>query len=480
MRKNIASLCGLSVAALLSVFTACNKLSKSSIAATTDTVIVKSNVVVVDTSQYTLVSSATQLAQGTYVFLYKPSLADLRHNGDFNTGNIIIGTTGEGYLRKIISATNDVQSITLNTQQARLEDIFQQGTITFSAGSVAGSVLQYDFSNTQLTGTANNGLVATSGSLTMNTVQNYVLQFRDGSLTNFYASCDNGSLSAHLQLNATADAAGTTTGATTLKTLSGTTTVWVKNIPLVITNELTLNASSSCAATGAVNDNISVTNNEQFSMCTTYSGGAWVNNNNIIPASVVTATAQPGAPNLTANCDIIPLMNVKFYGVTGSSLMLPLKHSIAGNRSATTADWDFMAGVSLQPAVSEVAAVLGYSLPDYNTYWNTEAVNYVTPYQVLKISGDNQTGTASHYLPAPIVVRVIDNSGTKQAGVPVYFTVTSGGGSLSYYNATTDANGIASGYWQLGNSSGAQTVAVTVKKANGTQIPGSPVVFTAN
>ena len=481
MRKLISSLFVLSVTATMSVFTACNKLSKSTTAPDISPIIVKNNVVVIDTTQYTLISTASQLTQGTYVFLGKSAtLADIRHNGDFATGNIIVGYTGEGYLRKITAASNDAQTITLTTDQARLEDIFQQGLITFNTGTPDNSIFQYPFSNTELYNAAGTKVQLTGGSLLLNTLQTFTLQFADGKLSSLSANGVNGSLAANMQLIVNAANASSFNSSNTLQTFTTTSTIWAGKVPLVITTEIDLVANLSGTASGAVNDTLTINNNEAYSLNTAYNAGAWANTNNFLPATILSGNVTPGASGIAATCDIIPQVNIKFYGVTGSSLAFPYKSSITGNKSATTADWDFSAGLYLQPTINEVAGILGYSLPDYNTSWSTESATYVSPYQLIKLSGDHQTGAAGNYLPQPVEVRVIDNRGIKQPGVLVTFAVTSGGGSMSYYTATSDANGIVVGYWQLGTGTGAQTLSASAKKADGTSIAGSPVVFTAN
>ena len=98
-----------------------------------------------------------------------------------------------------------------------------------------------------------------------------------------------------------------------------------------------------------------------------------------------------------------------------------------------------------------------------------------TPTTLLKISGDNplQQG-AGTTLVNPFIVEVRDQNDAAFEGVPVTFTVTSGGGTLSVENAETDANGRAQSTLTLGTDVGENTVEVTVEDIQQTQI------FTAN
>lgn len=91
------------------------------------------------------------------------------------------------------------------------------------------------------------------------------------------------------------------------------------------------------------------------------------------------------------------------------------------------------------------------------------------PASSLRVSaGNNQSGTVGAALPAPIVAIVTDAVGNPKAGVPVTFTVASGGGSLSTSSVITDSNGLASVTWTLGTGVGAQAVTATS--------PGLPAV----
>ena len=84
---------------------------------------------------------------------------------------------------------------------------------------------------------------------------------------------------------------------------------------------------------------------------------------------------------------------------------------------------------------------------------------------LVKISGDAQTGTAGSRLSDPFIVEVRDQNDVAFAGVPVTFSVTAGGGSLSTTTDTTDANGRASTRLTLG-AVGANTVKAIIDVAD--------------
>jgi adhesin/invasin len=71
-------------------------------------------------------------------------------------------------------------------------------------------------------------------------------------------------------------------------------------------------------------------------------------------------------------------------------------------------------------------------------------------------------GVVGEVLPAPLTVKVADNSGNPVAGVVVTFAVADGGGSLSRTADTTTLAGVASTSWRLGDRTTAQRVTATV------------------
>ncbi|MDZ8055084.1 MAG: N,N-dimethylformamidase beta subunit family domain-containing protein [Aulosira sp. ZfuVER01] len=88
-----------------------------------------------------------------------------------------------------------------------------------------------------------------------------------------------------------------------------------------------------------------------------------------------------------------------------------------------------------------------------STYQNANYfcdILFIPGSNLIKVSGDNQGGQVGTALLNPLVVQVKDNFGNPQSGATVNFTITSGGGSLSYSIVLTDSNGQASTVLTLG------------------------------
>lgn len=86
-------------------------------------------------------------------------------------------------------------------------------------------------------------------------------------------------------------------------------------------------------------------------------------------------------------------------------------------------------------------------------------------------SGDGQTAIVATALPSQLRVEVIDN-GSPVSGRTVAWATT-GGGSVTA-SSDTDASGIATSQWTLGQSAGLQSASATLSGAG-----GSPIGFTA-
>ena len=94
-----------------------------------------------------------------------------------------------------------------------------------------------------------------------------------------------------------------------------------------------------------------------------------------------------------------------------------------------------------------------------------EAKTVLPPRTLVKISGDNQTGSTGVALPQPFVVEVRDTNGKPASGITVTFTVSGGGGSLNRETMRTNASGRAWTRLTPGDNPGTNTVRVSVRRS---------------
>lgn len=93
-------------------------------------------------------------------------------------------------------------------------------------------------------------------------------------------------------------------------------------------------------------------------------------------------------------------------------------------------------------------------------------------------AGNNQVGKANEYLNSLLWVEVKDAEGRPFNGVKVDWAVSSGGGSVDSARTTSKDGGFASNKWKLGSGT-PQQVTVSVKRADGSHVKGSPLIFNA-
>jgi hypothetical protein len=102
-------------------------------------------------------------------------------------------------------------------------------------------------------------------------------------------------------------------------------------------------------------------------------------------------------------------------------------------------------------------------------------IEVATSATVVVNAGNNQAAMVGTAVPTAPSVLVRDLSNNPLAGVPVTFSVTSGGGYLTSASATTNASGVATlGSWVLGSPAALNTLSATAAGA------GTPASFTAS
>jgi hypothetical protein len=105
------------------------------------------------------------------------------------------------------------------------------------------------------------------------------------------------------------------------------------------------------------------------------------------------------------------------------------------------------------------------------------ALGVGAPTSIEMVAGDDQNATVGQAVPIDPSVIVRDVDGNPLGGIPVTFTVTSGGGTVSDNTPVTGSDGVATvGEWRLGTAVGDNTISAEV---TGQDLSGSPVVFSA-
>lgn len=458
---------------------------------------VDTGVVVIDTTVYTLISDSAELAQG----IYKYTFGQRKRDDIIVNGNIIVGTTGDGYLRKVISQSQDRGQLTLLTDKADLEDLFVYAEFLFPIvfTNMTGfnmmshlegiSINNLDdgfelslqdvvlFQNSSCTFTAN-------GTLRFDPDFNNKFILKERNLNKFETALFTSSFNSDLDLNFSVNNAFSIEDQ--IITIAKYSKRVYKNVGLIpfggkIT--ITLKAKYSLSFDAPLELSTGFTSNNTITFGANLQNGNWKpiwepeSDNSLHPLNF-----EMPEFTVTQKLEIIPEINIKFMDLAGPFFNINGYEELEYAIATESLDWNSNINVGLKSYIGITAFDL--SAWDFGTLTDKEifaadTTLWEAPSSLEIFSGNNQTGVLGQQLPDPIIVKVEDSRGETFANIPVHFAVTSGGGTVQSASVMTDADGYAQTTWTLG-STGSQQVSASVLKANGENITGSPVTFTAN
>ena len=484
---------------VLAILSSCKK-SEDSVTNKPNSVIVtptgltlQYNVHIIDTTKYKLNNDLKLLNQGIYQFTGNFD------NINYNINDVILGYSNSGYLRKVTAVSKSGNTITLTTTQAAMTDAFKDGDISFdlntdslqSISSLGPMNRKLSLSSMRYSIPINNFMLyqkgplsvsLQNGNLSINPSFHFDINFSKGVLNNFEVSCQNASLTGNFNLLFSASQPTSVFNTTdTLKKSKEIIRVWISGVPIPVEVDFNILSKFALSLNAAVNKQVNFSISNSINLGVFYNNSNWTNTHSFVSANSFTLTQSNGPTGVNVNFAIIPDISFKFYGVIGPKVSLAVKSNLIGNVASPALDWDFSVGAWLEPTFGiDVNNILSKQLPSYSKTFSSDTVKYTSPALINKISGDNQTGNINSSLPQPIKIQVLDSWGKKQSNVPVYFTVTAGGGSVSPASILTDSAGYAAAYWKLGSAQTIiQNVQVTSKKSNGSLIKNAPVEFAA-
>lgn len=458
----------------------------------------RENVHVIDTTLMSLDFMASDFTTGTYVFNTSGTPPPLLVN------DVIVGAQGEGYIRKIISVTTNGTVVTCQTTQGTMEDVFSEASFSFnidmndmSTGKTSG--LSYDTSNVMLYSNGPIEIRLLNGSVSFN--PNWLFDFKftaDGGITNFEMSTTNSSYNATAQIQLTASQAiNLFTEVDTLKRYSQLFIKYVPAGPILIPVVFRVNADWIVRSSADLDAAVSSTVNfhsaaSDVNLGVKFSNDLWQGIHSISPTTTYDITSPEGEVSLGFNYAVEPVISVKLYGLAGPYASVGILTKSKGTVSLPSLDWDLhseawlkgTAGLRMDLDV-DLAPLCIFGDGSINIHENykdsleSTHIMFDAPTQIQYVLGNNQSGTSSQPLTNPLKVKVKNSLGLAQKGVPVYFTVASGGGSLNLTSILSDQNGFAEAQWTLGNTPGEQTLQVSAKNGSGDLLSGAPFTFSA-
>ena len=130
------------------------------------------------------------------------------------------------------------------------------------------------------------------------------------------------------------------------------------------------------------------------------------------------------------------------------------------SRNSDRTDSDGYAEISFTPTADGETVVEAYATGLSSAFFTVFTGE--PPSDIVKVSGDNQSGQPGARVANPFVVEVVDENDDPVSGVTVNFAVTAGGGSVSPESATTNNSGRAQTRLTLGDEPGDNRVAARV------------------
>ena len=461
------------------------------------------NVVVILEDNSELISSESELSTGIYKFQFTQSVPEIEVN------DVIVGDEGLGFIRRVSSVDINDNTITVQTTQGTMEDVF--GNVSFGLSTNLSGLnrmsapvservnyeyfadgvsrnsnsFEYSFNDVSIFETANVNFKISQGSLTYNPDFMFDFDYSFFSIDRFeFGTGDsqfNGDATFALTIN---NGISIPIQEKTLYENSKSFVTLVSGVPVVTTVFFKLKAKFEISAENSFTYSKRVQSINTISLGAVYENGSWSPAGNIDSDFIQHPIDLDNNYNtLTETVALVPEVTIAFNGINGPFIEPSISGNFAINASNISDDWDAFLNAKSEIKFGASIGVLGIDLVNLTlaSYDIFELPIWNAPDNVeIDETTNNQTGNQGEQLAEPIRVRVLDNSGIFYLkDVPVYFNVTSGSGTISSETVMTDDNGYAEVNWTLGDSAEPQTVEATVKKADGSNIPNTPKVFNA-
>ncbi len=448
--------------------------------------IIYDNVVVVDSNLFKLSSTQAELENGIYKYRGSANQKSL-----FRPGNILLGYTGEGYLRKVTQVSISGGDLVFQTVQATLEEAFKRLDFhsdldlgnAFSASKNQDFKLNIPLPSGFLTHPNEKSWINLSnGNLLLDPNFSFDIDLTDSVVNYMKLGTDR----SKIRLDYTVDFGvkqalfSTSLDSSLFKKdlikVNKVLVTWVGYVPIVTVPELTF----SLSATGLVNyfnTEIDIVSEHIFSAGIEYS------DQTVIPYADYDSnnSLDVGAVGEDFNFNFFlratPKLTFKIYGVAGPYLSTPVGHAgFSGTIDAITEDFDANVTLKAFTRYGIMANLFKFFEGQNYYYQNTHYTNtlYEFPYQISHVSGDLQSANANQTLSEPIIVKAKDSRGNPIPFVNVYFSPSDVGASVSQQVVKTNILGEASVHWTIG-SNASQFLYIKIRGADGVDIDNTSV-----
>jgi hypothetical protein len=418
-----------------------------------------------------------------YKFVVRDSIKGLR------AGAVMVGSQHGGFLRRVVSVERGGgDTLVVATTDATLTEAVDTGSFAISVPLEPSASETFSADGQLRMGTArftylDPGIAPAGARWPINNVKLYENSVcRGGACSNLSLTLTTGYIDLSGSFDVNVDVGTKVRGHVLMKGSTGISA----DVALVASDRLAFSgekviASYTMAFVGVVSGYVSVDLVAQFStevhgsaqITTGFDGkatyefggrydGGWQSVSSFTPEfnrHALDFTLSGGA---VTRVSIVPRVKATVWGVSTGVFSpepyLEYSRQVDGARSESTsrlrAGVDAEASVNLKFATINIAEYRrSFTGPSITLFERTESLG-AGSLRLQVASGNGQQGTAGTRLANPITVKVLDGNGGAVGGIPVDFSVTGGGGSLSTSRAVSNAAGLAAAEWTLGPSPG--------------------------
>lgn len=444
------------------------------------------NVKIIDSLEYPLTSSMDQITNGIYQFKGR--------NLNIEEGDVIVGEEGYGFLRKVKEVQEENDSVMIVTEAASLDELFKSGVLQLNfseenliKGQGKISDESYSFNNIEIYSENGLDLTLLSGSAEYKFDWKFDINFNDSEKQVKIASSDS-YFHTNFSLELNAERKFEIISATkTLKKWNYhfriTVPVIVMGVPIkfpvIVEMQNFLDIDYKGEVNGRFKRKMEFETRNEMDLGVEYLNGSWNEHFALNTFNDVSIGDREGFANTKLQTALVLKTRFLIYGLAGPFIDNGL-HGDANLAVSMEEDWNFKTDAYLKSTIGIHGGTFFKSLQDFYPSFKSESISFETPYNIKKISGDNQIGKTSKTLAEPIKVQVLNSNGQPESGVHVYFQTEENNGRALPNTIPTDENGMAETRWELGSSADKiQTLEAVVKKADGNPIGGAPLNFMA-
>ncbi|MAM30546.1 MAG: hypothetical protein CMC13_16135 [Flavobacteriaceae bacterium] len=461
---------------------------------------ISEDVVVILDENSDLISTEEEIAEGVYKLQFSTSPPEIKD------GDIIVGDEGMGFLRRATTVSTEGNVVTMQTDRAFMDEVFQNQQISFESDLVGvgrsnqqgysgiwsthiaegvrvnDNNFSFDFDN--VTVFQGDGVVVRipSGNLSFNPNFQFDLDYGFFTVDKLEIGTENTTFSSNVDYQVTvASSASTSEDLLSLYQGNKTFVRWIGGVPVVVTIFLDLKVVTSIGVDSEFNFNTGMTIDASFTAKATYENGSWQTSSNLDSSFTQRPVEIDGAVSVTESITLVPEVIVAFYGINGPLLQPNFSGDLTANVATPSLDWDadISGHIAIDYGISKGVLGKTFSELPLGTLEVTSQPIWNVPDAIELVSPATVNGTQGEPIEDPVRVKIVDNLGLSFSDVPVNFQVTTGGGTVSEERVFTDEDGFAETTWTLGNETGEQTMQAYVLLADGSAATTEPVVVRA-